>query len=233
MDSAIASIPYSGAPDTSLAPECRVGKMIARNASYHAGVELKPAQLDDLNAVERHFLGSVLRRARNLDAFSRGLFAESLVCVNLDGATLAPVSYQEWDLKWTVDGKDVTIGVRTTGARGEAYLDSDADYRGKWEFRAVGAFDPVERQWRKTLDSLQDETKRCWADIAVLAFHRGRSLTEDWELYVLRQEELERWPTKSVTPASLQTQGKAPVRPERLAEAIAAVVRSSSGGTAP
>ena len=117
------------------------------------------AFLERLTPAECHFLAAVHRRALNLDAFSRGLFAESLVCINnLDGATLAPLSYQEWDIKWTVDGREITIAVCTTGARGEAYLESDADYKGKWEFRARGAFDPVERQWRKKPDSTQDET---------------------------------------------------------------------------
>src|SRR5689334_20338002 len=99
--------------------------------------------LTNLDPAEHHFLVAMIQRARRLDPWMRGVFAESLVCTHLRGATLAPYTFQEWDIKWAVDGCEVTIAVRTSGARVEGHAEDRPDYRGSFAFKPKLAWDVV------------------------------------------------------------------------------------------
>ena len=84
-------------------------------ASVHA-VDGRVALPNDITNAERRFMRTMLDRARSLDTWTRGLFAECLVAELLSGAELAVSTISGWDVTW----EGITIAIRTTGKIGRA-----------------------------------------------------------------------------------------------------------------
>jgi hypothetical protein len=58
----------------------------------------------------------------------------------------------------------VKIAVRTTGSRNADHVAEQLPFSGSWKFRAVEGW--ADGSWL-------EGKRRCWADVAVLAFHDG------------------------------------------------------------
>jgi len=166
-----------------------------------------------LSKAEEHFLQRMLQRLRSLESRTRGLYAESLLCSLLPGAKADDYAAAACDLVWKRRGKDITIAVRTSGSRNSDHDEKTPPQAGGWSFPAVA-------NWS---DEPSDETRRCWADVAVLCFHDGCNLAEGWSFYVLSASQIEEFPAQRLTTANLAKNGYTPVRPDELAARVKAV----------
>ena len=138
-------------------------------------------------------------RLHGLDPWTRGHFAEALVASLLEGASLAEHGAAPCDLNW--DG--ITIAVRATGSRSTDHDRSGVKpaFAGNWKF-------PPKQAWNmETHDWDAGEPRRCHADVAVLAFHDGFDIDQDWSFFVLSRMQIEEYPSISITPKSLRRAG--------------------------
>ena len=77
--------------------------------------------------------------------------------------------------------------------------------------------------------TIRDDTRRCKADIAILAFHDGWELHEGWSFYVLHSAVVN--DSKStITRSELERLGVTAVTGTRLADAVRSTWQVGSGG---
>jgi len=151
-------------------------------------------------------------RLHNLDSWTRGHFAEALVVSLLDGAVVAEHGVAPCDVTWGA----ISIAVRTTGSRSTDHIGAEgrAPFAGSWKFPPKMAWDPDLSDWSP------EPPRRCWADVAVLAFHDGFEIAHGWGFYVLSQTQVETFPSVTLTPRNLLAAGFLSVSPEMLAVQI-------------
>lgn len=182
-----------------------------------------PHELDDLTPAERRYLSQVREQLHRLDrgawqAFGRALVAETL------GATEAS-DPSDHHLDWVNDGRVITLDVHV---RGEQWLgkDSNRQYPNHpWMLQP-----PRSRRWdEERNDWVLDNYGRpaeppTWADVVVLAYHEGFSITEGWLFHPVSKAFVyaRRWPSISRTRSFLKE--VPPVDVDGLADAIAALV---------
>lgn len=126
-----------------------------------------------LSSSEARFIRNVVDRLRRLESRARGSYAEALICNLLPGAELATYAVSPHDLIWG----GITIAVRTTGSRNADHTPDTPPHAGSWNFPPVESWDPENPD--------VSEKRRCWAQVAVLAFHDGSDLAAGWRFYVL------------------------------------------------
>ena len=151
-------------------------------------------------------------RLHGLDPWTRGHFAEALVASLLEGASFAEHGAAPCDLNWDC----ITIAVRATGSRSTDHDRSGVKpaFAGNWKF-------PPKQAWNmETHDWDAGEPRRCHADVAVLAFHDGFDIDQDWSFFVLSGEQIEHYPSISITPKNLGASGFVSVLPEELAKEV-------------
>lgn len=151
-------------------------------------------------------------RLTNLDTWTRGHFAEALVAASLPGANFSQHGAAPCDLDW--DG--ITIAVRATGSRSTDHVgdESRKPFAGNWKFPATAAWNSETHDWD------EGDPQRCRADVAILAFHDGFKIETGWSFFVLSGEQIERYPSISITPKNLGTSGFVSVLPEGLANEV-------------
>ena len=154
------------------------------------------ADLHDLSPAERRFLARVLGNARSLDPYTRGLFAEALVCESLgSGAELSKDPICPHDIDWNLGNRLTTIAVRCTGIRSFGHAPTTKPFAGSWSFPAKYGW--MDGAW------LDGDPVRCRADVAVLALHDGFDLASGWRFFVLPGHEVEAWPAKVLRPSTV------------------------------
>ena len=151
-------------------------------------------------------------RLTKLDSWTRGHFAEALVVSLLDGAAVSEHGVAPCDVMWG----SISIAVRATGSRSTDHLgvEGKAPFGGSWRFPAKSAWDPRTADWDPA------PPRRCWADVAILAFHDGFDIAEGWCFYVLSQDQIESFPSVTLTPRSLERSGVIGVSPDQLASEV-------------
>lgn len=178
--------------------------------------------LDDLSSAERRFLVKTRRRLRDLDPWTRGHFAESLVA-ELISAELSPHTASPWDLDWPIRTPPLTIAVRATGGYSLGREPSRPPAAGNWKFPpAKWAWDGDRGDWLLD-DEGQPLLQRCHAEVAVLCHHHGFDITDNWTFHVLPQSAIENWPAESLSPRSVIEAGYPPLDGSELSAAIRAV----------
>lgn len=167
-------------------------------------------EFDGITSVERRLLDRTLEKARKLDPYTRGLYAECLVAEALPGAVLMEDPIAPSDLQW----RDITIAVRSTGARSTGHTELTKPFGGSWSFGAKYAW--LGQQWA------DGAARRCWADVVVLAKHDGFSIQEGWTFYVLPDQVVETWPAKVLRPSTVVAAGYPPMDRQDLSSAVVA-----------
>lgn len=190
-----------------------------RFASHSSGILVPVDPFADLvpplSSSEALFIRNVLDRLRRLESRTRGSYAEALVCDLLSGAELTTYAVSPYDVIW--DG--ITIAVRTTGSRNADHSPDTPPQAGSWNFPPVASWDPDNPE--------VSEKRRCWAAVAVLAFHDGFDLAAGWRFYVMSADQLDTFPSKRITLRGLEREGINAVGPGSLPAAIRAAVRRS------
>lgn len=194
------------------------GTLVARERST---VELVFGELvPPLSPVEETYLRRVVERLRGLESRTRGAFAEVLISSLLPGAHLAAAATSPHDLEWS----DITIAVRATGTRNADHGPEHPDYLGEWTFRPV-------QGWVGDDFLSGGETRRCWADVAVLAFHEGWDINSGWWFWVLTRQEIDSHRSMRFTPKRLVSEGFERVDASGLASAIRSAFSRQQGST--
>lgn len=178
--------------------------------------------MSDSEVVERakrRYLAEVERQLDRLASRVRGSFAEVLVCEYLEAdACLAATATSPHDLTW----EGITIAVRTTGTRNIDHTADDRPWKAAWSW-------PTGKQAWDNDGTIRDDTRRCKADIAILALHDGWELHEGWSFYVLHSAVVN--DSKStITRSELERLGVTAVTGTRLADAVRSTWQVGSGG---
>lgn len=173
---------------------------------------MTPEQFQD---AQNKLIELVQKRLHSLDTWTRGHFAEALVASLLKGSLFAQHGAAPCDLDWN----GITIAVRATGSRSTDHNRDDGQkpFAGNWKFPAKIAWNPKTHDWDA------GEPRRCHADVAVLAFHDGFKIETGWSFFVLSGEQIERYPSISITPKNLGLIGFVSVGAEQLATEVAKV----------
>lgn len=152
------------------------------------------------------------QRLTKLDSWTRGHFTEALVASLLDGAVVSDHGVAPCDVTWG----PISIAVRATGSRSTDHfgVEGKAPFGGSWRFPVKSAWDSLTADWDPA------PPRRCWANVAVLAFHDGFDIAEGWCFYVLSQAHIESFPSVALTPRSLERSGVVSVAPDQLASEV-------------
>lgn len=165
--------------------------MTARNEPPPPWLTAEPDLDLPASKVEARLQKQVLKLVRTLESRTRGLYAEVLIAETLgEGAELGHHVMSPWDVRW----RDIEIAVRTTG-RVNSYSYEERTVACGWTFNKGGAY-------LDGSDRLTAETRRCWADVAVLAHHEGTDIAAGWSFYALPAKRLNERSAKSVSVAA-------------------------------
>lgn len=163
----------------------------------------------------RRYLDEVERRLDHLSSRVRGSFAEELVREYLGGdACLAVTATSPHDLTW----QQITIAVRTTGTRNIDHKRDDPPWKATWSW-------PKGKEAWGDDRSVTPDTRRCRADVAILALHDGWDLYEGWSFYVLPSGIVNESKGR-LTRAGLDRRGTTAVPGTQLADAVRSTCRA-------
>ncbi len=158
------------------------------------GISAASWRQQEFNEAELLWVEMLHSRLRDRRGFSLGIFADALVATALKGSELSPGGTDRYDLSW----KGIKVEVK-------------ASTRSEWEVRPATGRDSSGRKVRKL-----------WAEVYVLAAHKGDDHREGWEFHVFPRTRFGDHAKQAIRRRHLDDWSSRPVKLRGLPKAVLA-----------